>query len=265
VAVQDVFLKWRADMIEKINFDLVADLYDYYVNVDFDINFFLTEAKKVNGKVLELTSGTGRVSIPLLSSGIDLTCVDYSKEMLAILKRKIKDKGFKCSTFEMDITELSLKDKYDLIMIPFNSLSEIVDPRKHRKTLKKINEHLTDNGVFNCTLHNPQIRLKTVDGEVRLMGNYQIENNRMLIIKYLLNYNAETQIVSGYQFYEVYDNTQNLIWTRNLEINFYLFEKEEFEGLIKENRFRIKEIYGNYDYSRYEVDSPYIIYKMEKN
>lgn len=30
-------------MYETIQFDIVADLYDYYVNVDFDIDFFLNE------------------------------------------------------------------------------------------------------------------------------------------------------------------------------------------------------------------------------
>lgn len=253
-------------MIEPIKFDLVADLYDYYVNVDFDIEFFIKEAKKLNGKVLELTSGTGRVSIPLLSAGIDLTCIDYSPKMLAILREKIKDKGFECTTYEMDISELSLKDRYDLILIPFNSISEIVDKRKHQKTLDGIKEHLTDNGVFICTLHNPKIRLKTIDGSLRMMGKYETENNRTLIIKHISDYNPGTQIVSGHQFYKVYDKNNNLIWEKQLDVNFYLFEKDEFERLAEVSGFKIRVIYGSYDYSRFdETVSPYLIYIMEKN
>lgn len=252
-------------MVEPINFDIVADLYDYYVNVDFDVEFFLNEAKKANGKVLELTSGTGRLSIPLLNAGVDLTCVDYSERMLAVLEEKAKENGFECPIHKMDIAELSLKQKYDLILIPFNSLSEIVDKEKHPKTLNKVSEHLTDNGFFICTMHNPKIRLKTVDGVQRLMGHYQIENELTLIIQYLFNYNENTQIVSGFQFYEVYDKDHNLICKRRLDVNFYLFQKKEFEKLAERCGFKIIDLYGDYHYSTFDEEvSPYIIWKLKR-
>lgn len=56
---------------------LVADIYDFYVKVDFDIPFFLNETEKHDEEILELMCGTGRVSIPLLQSGRKMTCVDY--------------------------------------------------------------------------------------------------------------------------------------------------------------------------------------------
>ena len=60
------------------NYDLVSDLYDIYIPVTFDIDFFIQETKNTPGEVLELMSGTGRVSIPLLEAGVKLTCVDLS-------------------------------------------------------------------------------------------------------------------------------------------------------------------------------------------
>ncbi|MDJ0554187.1 MAG: class I SAM-dependent methyltransferase [Microcoleaceae cyanobacterium MO_207.B10] len=53
------------------------------------IPFFLNEAKNCKN-VLELISGTGRLSIPLLEAGIPLTCVDNSPQMLEILRQKIQ-------------------------------------------------------------------------------------------------------------------------------------------------------------------------------
>ncbi len=253
-------------MIKPIQFDNVADLYDYYVNVNFDVEFFINEAKKVNGKVLELTSGTGRISIPLLKAGINLTCVDFSERMLAYLKKKIRENGLKSPIHKMDITELALNEKYDLIIIPFNSLSEILETEKHKNTLDRVYEHLTDTGVFICTMHNPQIRLKTVDGVLRLMGQYQMENEGIMLIQYVFNYNHSTQIVSGIQFYEGYDKGHNLVWKKFLNINFYLFQKEEFQGLIERSGFKIIDLYGDYKYSSFDEEiSPYIIWKLKKD
>lgn len=235
------------------------------LNVDFDIDFFLNEAKKTKGKVLELTSGTGRVSMPLLNAGIDLTCVDYSREMLAVLKKKIEKSGLNCQVHKMDITELSLDKKYDLILIPFNSLSEITEKRNHKKTIEGVYNHLTETGVFICTLHNPKIRLKTIDGTLRQMGKYQISNDRTLIMQYIFNYSDKSQIVSGLQFYEIYDDSNNLIGKRYLDVNFYLFQKKEFEELIESVGFRIIDLYGDYYYSRFDEEtSPYMIWKMRK-
>jgi hypothetical protein len=64
-------------MNKPINFDKVADIYDF-IELDFDIPFFLKETDEFEGEMLELMCGTGRVSIPLLDSGKKMSCVDYS-------------------------------------------------------------------------------------------------------------------------------------------------------------------------------------------
>ena len=53
----------------QIDYDSVAEIYDLYVTVDYDIPFFLSEAANAKGPVLELTAGTGRLSLPLARVG----------------------------------------------------------------------------------------------------------------------------------------------------------------------------------------------------
>jgi len=76
-------------MPETIAHSRFADLYDSYVRVTQDIPFFLYAARQIDGGVLELMCGTGRVSLPLVEAGVRLTCVDYSADMLAVLRRKL--------------------------------------------------------------------------------------------------------------------------------------------------------------------------------
>jgi SAM-dependent methyltransferase len=159
-------------MRPTIRFDDVADLYDHYVDVDFDIGFFLKEAGKINGSVLELTCGTGRVSIPLLQAGVDLTCIDYSPGMLRIFRKKLAEKNISCDVILMDITRLNLRKRFELIFIPFNSIAEIVDRSKHLPTLKRIKSHLAADGRFICTLHNPSIRIASIDGTLKTIGRF---------------------------------------------------------------------------------------------
>lgn len=252
-------------MTSTINFNLVADIYDIYVNSELDVEFFINECSKASGEVMELMCGTGRVSIPLLEKGIRLTCVDYMAKMLEVLKNKTKGKNFNAKIAEMDVAELDLKKKFNLIILPFNSFSEIIDKGKQNSALKRIYEHLNSDGKFICTLHNPAKRLQTADGKIYKIGRFQKVENQFLEVSYLNNYIEKTGLISGEQFYELYDNKNNLIEKRTLEINFYLFNKSEFEKMILEAGFKIEKLYGNYDYSEFsENDSPFMIWFLGK-
>ena len=96
-----------------MDYSLFASLYDNYVRTGLDIPFFLKETSRVTGEVLELMSGTGRVSLPLLESGIRLTCVDASPEMLQILQEKVSRRGLAADIHLMDIRELELGKKFE--------------------------------------------------------------------------------------------------------------------------------------------------------
>ena len=92
--------------MEINNYETIADLYDIYVTDTFDIDFFVNETKKSSGDVLELMSGTGRVSIPLLEAGVKLTCVDISAELNAVLENKLQQMGLNADIYQMDVCEL---------------------------------------------------------------------------------------------------------------------------------------------------------------
>jgi hypothetical protein len=69
------------DQSDVMKYDAyVAELYDTYVNIAFDVPFLLNKTKEVLGEVLELRSGTGRVSIPLVEAGVPLTCVETTRQ-----------------------------------------------------------------------------------------------------------------------------------------------------------------------------------------
>ncbi|MEW5757329.1 MAG: hypothetical protein AB1810_13605 [Pseudomonadota bacterium] len=56
---------------QGIDYDSVADVYDLYVTADYDIPFFVQKALNAKGPVLELTAGTGRLSIALETAVAD--------------------------------------------------------------------------------------------------------------------------------------------------------------------------------------------------
>jgi SAM-dependent methyltransferase len=243
----------------------VADLYDIYTQTDIDVSFFLQEAQGCRN-VLELTAGTGRLSLPLIEAGVPLSCLDSSPEMLAILRKKLRSKGLAAPIYEMDVSNFSLPEPFDLIIISFNSFAEIVNPASQQAALATIHAHLTDTGHLICTLHNPLIRLKHSDGQIRLRGKYTLPNNDgALFLLTVENYDSTTQLVRGAQFYELYAPDGVMQSKRFVELQFFVHSKETFETMAGSQGFKVTALYGDYGRTEFEPEkSSFMIWVLSK-
>lgn len=132
--------------------------------------------------------------------------------------------------------------------------------------MQSISSHLDIDGIFILTLQNPKTRLRLADGNTRVMGKFPIPENRQLIISSMNQYNETDKIVSGFQFYEIYDSMNILIEKRFLEINFKPISDSELRSMIKTAGLEVVEMYGDYSYGRFDEEtSNFMIYRMRKN
>src|SRR6185437_13009433 len=66
-------------------YDAIARLYDPWSrSVVEDVGFYVEEAVRSGGPVLELGVGTGRIAVPVAAAGIHVVGVDTSEGMLGI-------------------------------------------------------------------------------------------------------------------------------------------------------------------------------------
>jgi SAM-dependent methyltransferase len=251
---------------QSIQFNRVADLYDIYVRTDFDIPFWLNQTRSVRGKVLELACGTGRVSLPLLEAGVNLSCVDCAPEMLAQFRRKLKERDLSCPVYCQDIVQLNLPDRFDLIFIPFHSFSEITDRQRQRLALKQILSHLAEEGRFICTLQNRIVRTSTMDGAMRLIGEFPLPEGGLLNVSARMAFDPSTHIASGEQVYEQFSPEKVLLDRRVLGVDFYLFDRHDFESLLSESGFSVYALYGDYERHLFEGGtSPFMIWTLRRS
>ncbi len=246
-----------------MNYAQVAELYDVYVRTDIDVPFFVQEAQGCRS-VLELTSGTGRLSLPLLQAHVPLACLDSSPEMLAIFRRKLQSHGLSAPIYEADICNFALADKFDLIIIPFNAFSEISDPVSQQAALTTIRSHLTDDGRLICTLHNPAIRLKSVDGQIHIRGTFALPDHQgTLILSSMESYDPAAQRVKGAQFYELYGPDGVMQSKRLVDLQFFVHTPESFKALAISQGYRVTALYGDYARSDFQPESsPFMIWVL---
>lgn len=246
----------------SIDYDSVAEIYDLYVTGDYDIPFFLQETENVAGQVLELTAGTGRLSLPLVQAGVQLTCVDMSQGMLDVLTRKLEDRGLGAELLCADVCQLELDARFQLALLPFQSFMEIVGAPRQRQALSAVFASLVPNGRFICTMHNPAVRRRQVDGALRLVGRFPTRGGSLVVSGF------ETggfPLVQRIQFIEFFSRDGNLRSKQLLPMEFELIERDHFESMAREAGFHVLDLYGNYDRSPFDAErSPVMIWVLQR-
>lgn len=246
----------------RIDYDSVAEFYDLYVTADHDIPFFLQEATEAGGPVLELTAGTGRLSLPLVRAGVELTCVDQSRGMLDVLARKLDERGLHAQIRCADVCELALGPSFRLALLPFQSFMEIVGEARQRKALSAVFACLAPGGRFVCTLHNPALRRSRVDGVLRVVGRFPTQDGALVVSGFE---QGGHPVVERLQFFEFFDRDGRLQAKHLLPMTFSFVDRDEFESMAHEAGFDVVALHGDYDRSAFDPErSPVMIWVLQK-
>ena len=126
-----------------------------------DVGFWRRVAAKADGPVLELGSGTGRVTVPLARVGIDIIGIDRSAPMLQRARRYARevrrsDRGAKMAGVRIvrgDIRALPFRNRsFSAVIAPYGVLQSLTRSRDLTAALKSIARVLPRGGVFGLDL-----------------------------------------------------------------------------------------------------------------
>ena len=142
----------------------VAELYDSVTLYRSrpDVNFYVEEAQAMEGNVLELGCGTGRVLIPVARLGKEVTGVDNSPRMLGICQKQLESEPPEVrrnvTLVQADMRDLNLGRRFSLVMIPFRPMQHLVAVSDQIATLQAIHRHLEPGGLLVFDVFNPKLQ-----------------------------------------------------------------------------------------------------------
>jgi len=120
-----------------------------------DILFWQRMAAPVDGPILELGCGTGRVAIPVARKGSTVIGIDRSASMLARGHMKVQRSRLaaRVKLIRGDIRHLPFPDKsFELVMAPYGILQSLLDEKLLSATLKDVRRVITRDGIFGLEL-----------------------------------------------------------------------------------------------------------------
>jgi SAM-dependent methyltransferase len=128
-------------------YDNIARLYDPWSrSVVEDIAFYIDEARRWGGPVLELGVGTGRIAVPVAAEGIEVVGVDLSEGMLDVARERAELAGVSVDLRQGDMRDPPVDGVFPLVLIPFRSLLHMETDADRRTALRAAARHLAPEG-----------------------------------------------------------------------------------------------------------------------
>ena len=248
------------------DYDSIAPFYDIeHAQFDEDLDMYRNFAELCGGRILELACGSGRLLLPLARDGYTLTGVDTSAAMLEIARRALEEAGSagRCQLVQQDMCTLQLQEKYRLAMIALGSFGHIVTRTLQQQALASIRRHLSTGATFILDISNEDARyMEHLSGQMLHQGTWQRKDGSF-VTHFLSPASSNTRhLLELTHFYDTH--RQGGVVQRTVSQTYlYLFERNEAELLLEQAGFRIKDVYGDYDFGSYEHQSPRMIFIAE--
>jgi SAM-dependent methyltransferase len=139
-------------------YDDIARLYDPWSrSVTEDVPFYLEEARRSGGPVVELGVGTGRIAVPIASDGIRVIGVDASRGMLEVCAERaaLSGVGANLDLRVGDLREPPVHERVPLVICPFRSLLHLAGDDDRRRALRAVRGLLLPGGRFVFDVFTP--------------------------------------------------------------------------------------------------------------
>ncbi|HEU5226291.1 MAG TPA: class I SAM-dependent methyltransferase [Ktedonobacteraceae bacterium] len=248
------------------DYDLIAPFYDIeHARFSEDLDMYYNFAELCGGRILELACGSGRVLVPLACEGYELTGVDTSPAMLKLASQHLQANKVesRCVLVQQNICTLHLEQKFRLAFIALGSFAHITKRKEQQLALEAVRAHLSTGGTFIVDISNDDARyMEELSGQMLHQGTWQSPDGT-LVTHFVSPASAmdrhQLELTHFYDQHQQGGPVQRTVVTTHL----YLFERPELEMLLERAGFVVKDIYGDYDLSPYQLESPRMIYIAE--
>jgi SAM-dependent methyltransferase len=217
-------------------YDAIAELYDPWSrSVTEDVGFYVEEARRAGGPIVELGVGTGRIAVPTAAAGIDVIGVDSSRGMLAVCAERARLAGV-AARLDLrvgDLREPPVTERVALVTCPFRSLLHMRDDTDRRRALTAARELLLPGGRLVFDVFAPS------RGDVEETHGRWLEREPGIWER--AEWDLETQTLTLSVRGDTGEATMALTW----------LAPHEWRELLEDTGFEVEDCYGWFDRTPY--------------
>lgn len=227
-----------------------------------DVPFFLDHLPPKQ-RVLELAVGSARAAIPLAQAGHRVLGIDNDQKMLDLAARKRDAVGLSERQLRLrhaDLLDFDLNESFDWIALLFNTFLVFTTLEDQDRVLARVRNHLKPRGRFWLDVFQPNLELLARDLSTDLEPAvfYVPALDRTVFKSTEVRPDPARQIQRIIYHYTWFDRDGRQHRQRSAFDLTFLFPRE-LRLLLERNGLLIEHLYGNYDGTPLNADSPRII------
>jgi SAM-dependent methyltransferase len=217
-------------------YDAIAELYDPWSrSVTEDVPFYVAEARKAGGPVIELGVGTGRIAVPTAAAGVEVIGVDSSAGMLEVCRRRAESLGV-ADLLDLRLGDLAappVSERVRLVTCPFRAYLHLPDQETRVRALRAARELLLPEGRLIFDAFAPrrddieETHGRWIEREPEIFERADWDEEARTLTLSLRGPGGET--------------TMQLAW----------LPAEQWEELLEAAGFEVERLYGWFDYRPY--------------
>jgi SAM-dependent methyltransferase len=235
------------------SYDAVPDFGLLYDHVPLyleraDVGFYVEEATRAAGPVLELGCGTGRILVPIARAGCTIVGLDSSRQMLercrANLTREPAAVQQRVTLHQRDMHDPDLgKTTFPLIIAPFRVFQHLTTIEAQLRLLTTVARHLAPQGRFVFDVFNPRFAiLVSADGTEREdTPETRLPDGRVFRRSYRI---ARVRWVDQVSESELIYYVDGERYVQAFEMRWFL--PAELQHLLARAGFRVRQVYGDF-------------------
>lgn len=217
------------------------------------IAFYCDLAEKVGGPVLEIACGSGLVTLPIATRGLEVTGLDLARPMLEHARKKAAAQSLVIEWVEADARSFDLDKHFNFILLTGNAFQAFLHREDQEALLASVKRHLAPDGIFAFETRNPSGHDLSDQPEEIFEYSYASVEGYPVSVSYTQQYDPLAQIMSWTTYRRWSDETREHKKETHIACRFTY--PRELETLLYYNGFQIVEQYGNWSKERLSFSS----------
>jgi SAM-dependent methyltransferase len=229
------------DEYERILARTYDSVYGVVRDPSGDVAFYVEQARKSGGPVLELGCGTGRILIPTARLGIACVGLDASPEMLAVLRGKNPPQNVELVNGRMEDFDLGQR-RFGLVTAPFRAMQHLLDVAAQLKALENIRRHLAPGSAFVFDVFDPKLERMALLEEPESEGVAFIHDGHEMRRRESVRRDLSSQVMTV--VFRIEGGPDGLQGTTEIKMRWYY--RYELEHLLHRAGFANLTFYGGF-------------------
>ncbi len=224
-----------------------------HVDQTDDVRFYVEEAGREPGPVLEAGCGTGRVTLPIAEAGVRAVGLDRSSHMLLVAEAKRRaappEVAARCAFVRADLRRFAFRRPFAQAFLPFRVFQALLAVPDQLAALASIRMALQPGGRLVFNVFDPRADLLADDDapdRVRKSGRAYEDAGARVRERFVVRYDLVEQLLDLTFLYERETGGDGV--EREFEpLKLRYFHRFEIEHLLARAGYEIEALYGDWD------------------